>query len=152
MFNDQSECDNNNSTVNQFGTFGFPYANYGFMAGSDYSPAGTCSDRRIKTSIKTLENSLENILRFDVVEYDWNNKISEIEYKRLEGYNKLHSIGLIAQNVKEFYPMIVKVGPDGYYYIEYRKLNAVLVEAIKEQQVFIDDIEKDIKALETLLK
>ena len=37
---------------------------------------------------------------------------------------------------------------DGYYTIDYPVLNAVLVEAIKEQQVFIDDINKQIEELE----
>jgi hypothetical protein len=38
---------------------------------------------------------------------------------------------------------------DGYYFIEYHKLNAVLVEAIKSQQIFIDEIKNEIELLET---
>jgi hypothetical protein len=40
----------------------------------------------------------------------------------------------------------------GYYRINYPKLNAVLVEGIKEQQVFIEDIEQQLIELENKLK
>jgi hypothetical protein len=111
-----------------------------------------CSDRRLKRNIVTLEDSLNKILQIDTVEFDWNEKLTDGKYRDINGLKKIHSVGLIAQNVKEFYPTVVKVNHQGYYYIEYVKLNAVLVEGIKEQQLFIDDIENQIKDLELKLK
>jgi hypothetical protein len=108
-----------------------------------------CSDRRLKRNIETLEGSLTNILQIDTVEFDWNEKLVDTKYRDVNGWKKIHSVGLIAQNVKDFYPVVVKLSQTGYYYIEYVKLNAVLVEGIKEQQVFIDDIESQIKELES---
>jgi len=102
----------------------------------------------LKSNISTLEDSLNKILQLDTVEFDWNDKLRDGKYRDVHGLKKLHSIGLIAQNVKDFYPTVVKVNHEGYYYVEYVKLNAVLVEGIKEQQVFIDDIENQIKELE----
>ena len=91
------------------------------------------------------ENPLRNLFRVICSEYtDFVNG----KYVDANGLKKVHSVGLIAQNVKEFYPTVVKVGQNGYYYIEYVKLNAVLVEAIKEQQVFIDDISEILSDLE----
>jgi hypothetical protein len=118
-------------------------------SGGYYVYAYFCSDRRLKKNIVTLEGSLSNVLQIDTVEFDWNDKLKDGKYVDANGLKKVHSVGLIAQNVKEFYPTVVKVGQNGYYYIEYVKLNAVLVEAIKEQQVFIDDIENQIKELES---
>ena len=43
------------------------------------------------------------------------------------------------------------MGDDGYYFIEYNKLNAVLVEAIKSQQIFIEEIKDELKLLETII-
>jgi hypothetical protein len=40
----------------------------------------------------------------------------------------------------------------GYYEINYGTLNSILVEAIKEQQVFIEDINTQIVELENILK
>jgi hypothetical protein len=107
------------------------------------------SDFRAKGSILTLNNTLENISKMQVVEYDWNEKFGR--FSELEKLGKLHTIGLIAQNISEIYPTLVKLGADGYYRIEYDKLNAVLVEGIKEQQIFIEDIDKQLKLIETKL-
>jgi hypothetical protein len=122
----------------------------GSVNGSGYYTYGYfCSDRRLKNNISTLEGSLNKILQIDTVEFDWNDKLTDGKYRNINGLKRIHSVGLIAQNVKDFYPTVVKVGQNGYYYIEYVKLNAVLVEGIKEQQVFIDDIESQIKELES---
>ena len=113
---------------------------------------GSCgrSDIRLKKGVETLKDSLEKLMKIDVVEYDWNNKLREYDY--LEEKEKLHTIGLIAQNVKEYYPEVVSINSDGYYWVNYVKLNAVLVEAIKEQQVFIEDIDKELEYIESKLK
>jgi hypothetical protein len=65
---------------------------------------------------------------------------------------RLHQIGLIAQNVRIHFPEAVGIGPDGYYYIDYKKLNSVVVEGIKEQQVFIEEITKQVDELEIKLR
>jgi hypothetical protein len=121
----------------------------GSISGGYYTYGYLCSDRRLKKNIVTLENSLKNILQIDTVEFDWNEKLTDGKYRDFKGLKKIHSVGLIAQNVKKFYPTVVKTNHEGYYYVEYIKLNAVLVEGIKEQQVFIDDIENQIKELES---
>ena len=113
------------------------------------SCSSCASDFRAKGSILTLNNTLENISKMQVVEYDWNEKFGR--FSELEKLGKLHTIGLIAQNINEIYPTLVKLGADGYYRIEYDKLNAVLVEGIKEQQIFIEDIDKELKLIETKL-
>jgi hypothetical protein len=117
--------------------------------GNVVSCTGCGSDFRAKGSILTLNNTLENISKMQVVEYDWNEKFGR--FSELEKLGKLHTIGLIAQNINEIYPTLVKLGGDGYYRIEYDKLNAVLVEGIKEQQIFIEDIDKQLKLIETKL-
>jgi hypothetical protein len=124
-----------------------PLDNDGILQGSCSACGG--SDFRAKGSITTLNNTLENISKMKVVEYDWNEKFGR--FSELEKLGKLHTIGLIAQNINEIYPELVSLGSDGYYRIEYDKLNAVLVEGIKEQQIFIEDIDKQLKLIETKL-
>jgi hypothetical protein len=109
----------------------------------------TPSDARLKKGVETLENSLEKLLKLDVVEYDWNTNYND--YDSLEKQGKLHTFGLIAQNVRQYYPEVVSVNRDGYYSVDYIKLNAVLVEAIKEQQVFIDDMDKELEIIKSKL-
>jgi hypothetical protein len=113
---------------------------------------GSCfSDERTKGGIQTLTNSLESLMKMEVYEYDWNSNIPESDYEYYKRKGKLHSIGLIAQNVRQYYPEVVYQNNEGYYSINYAKLNSVLVEAIKEQQVFIDDIKIKIDELEKLI-
>jgi len=117
-----------------------------------WSPQGFCSDKRLKQGVETIPAPLKAILNFDVVEFDWNKNLNSADYIYFEKKNKLHSIGLIAQNIRQYYPEVVTVGGAGYYRVNYPKLNAVLVEGIKEQQVFIEDIEQQLIELENKLK
>jgi hypothetical protein len=113
---------------------------------------GTCSsDVRIKQGIDTLTNSLEILMKIDAVEYDWNENVGSVSYEEMKKEGRLHAIGLIAQNVRQYYPEVVGINSEGYYFIDYVKLNAVLVEAIKEQQVFIEDIDKELDFIESKL-
>ena len=113
--------------------------------------SGYCnySDNRLKHGVETIKNAIENIMKLDAVEYDWNENLNEYEYFKTQ--QKLHTIGLIAQNVRLYYPEVVKINSDGYYSIDYSKLNAVLVEGIKEQSLFIEEIDKELDYIETKL-
>ena len=44
-------------------------------------------------------------------------------------------------------PEVVRDGPDGYKYIRYGQLTALLVEAVKEQQGTIDRLDARLEAL-----
>jgi secreted Zn-dependent insulinase-like peptidase len=90
-------------------------------------------------------------MNIEAVEYDWNENLSETAFAYFKKQQKLHTIGLIAQNVRLYYPEAVNMNPDGYYSIDYKKLNAVLVEGIKQQEVFIEDIDKQLEYIESKL-
>ncbi|MCH9716785.1 MAG: tail fiber domain-containing protein, partial [Gammaproteobacteria bacterium] len=105
------------------------------------------SDSRLKNGIKTLSNSLNNLLKINVTEYDWNEKYTGYDF--LKERQKLHSIGMIAQEINLLYPEVVYRRDDGYLAIKYYKLNSLIIEAIKSQQVFIEDIEEQINWLRT---
>jgi hypothetical protein len=90
-------------------------------------------------------------MKLEAVEYDWNENIGleKLEYFRKQG--KLHAIGLIAQDVRLYFPEVVYQDESGYYGIDYFKLNAVLVEGIKQQQTSIDNIEDKIQEIEKVV-
>ncbi|MEA2107682.1 MAG: hypothetical protein U9P82_13380 [Bacteroidota bacterium] len=56
-------------------------------------------------------------------------------------------IGLNAQDVEKVLPQLVSTDSNGYKSIDYLKLTPVLVEAIKEQQQKINQLEKENAAL-----
>ncbi|MBA4371866.1 MAG: hypothetical protein C0402_03280 [Thermodesulfovibrio sp.] len=109
------------------------------------------SDERLKKNIQPLESSLEKVMKLRGVSYDWKTE----EYAG-RGLGTDRQIGLLAQNVEEVIPVLVKTDKKGYKAVTYEKMVPVLVEAIKEQQGMIKErdakIEKLEKALEALEK
>ncbi|MCH8330421.1 MAG: tail fiber domain-containing protein [Bacteroidetes bacterium] len=92
------------------------------------------SDRNFKGEIKTLNNSLENILQLRGVNYYMKaNEFPEFEFSTRK------QIGFIAQEVEEILPELVITHEDGYKSLDYMKITPILVEAIKEQQTIIKD-------------
>jgi hypothetical protein len=100
----------------------------------------------LKRNIETLENSLDVLLKLNPVEFDWEEITPSYDFFVEKGIT--HSIGFIAQEVRTVIPELVISMNNGYYTVDYSKVNALLVEGIKEQQVFIDEVEKDIIDLE----
>ncbi|MFA5034335.1 MAG: tail fiber domain-containing protein [Candidatus Margulisiibacteriota bacterium] len=94
------------------------------------------SDMRLKTNVKQLANVLPRALKLRGVEYDW------IKNSKTEHYPEGKQIGLIAQEVEKEFPEIVVTGSDGYKSLDYGKVTAILLEAIREQQKEIDELKK----------
>jgi len=152
MYSSLTACQNNTTsrTPNQFLTCNGLYCAL-WNTVSLWDAPTSCSDARVKEAVEVLKDSLENIMKLDVVEYDWNDNIPVPDfYANLIKNKKTHSIGLIAQNVKKYFPEVVGIN-NGYYSINYSKLNAILVEAIKEQHIFIEDIDKELNFIKSKL-
>ena len=79
--------------------------------------------------------------------FDWDKDT----YKKSIGKNK-RQIGVIAQDVEKVYPEIVYTGKDGYKSVDYTKLTAVLIEAVKEQQQIIQNQNQEIESLKDRLE
>ena len=107
------------------------------------SQAVTCSsDERFKKDIVTLSNALNNVMKISGVTYFW--KVNEFPDRN---FNDKKQIGFIAQKLEKVYPEMVFTDKDGYKSVDYAKLTAVLVEAMKEQQKMIDKQLVDLKIL-----
>ncbi len=91
------------------------------------------SDIRLKDNIKTLDNALDKVLSLRGVSFDW----------KADGKS---SVGLIAQEVEAVFPELVS-GTDSKG-VQYGNLVAPLIEAVKEQQRIIDNLEARINILE----
>jgi hypothetical protein len=88
------------------------------------------SDERLKKNIKTLKNSLEKV-----------NDLRGVEFERIDTGEK--KIGLIAQEVEEIVPEVVKQGEE-YKSISYGNLVALLVEAVKELTNEVNSLKQQI--------
>jgi len=79
---------------------------------------------RLKKDIEPIDNALNKILSLNGVYYNWIDT---------EKYNDRHQIGLIAQNVEEVVPELVCTNETGFKSVNYSQLVSVLIEAMKEQ-------------------
>lgn len=95
--------------------------------------AFSSSDSRLKTNVQQITNALEKITALRGVTYDWN-ETAEATYN-FTGPD----IGVIAQEVNDVLPQIVKTRIDGYMAVRYERLIALLIEAIKELNTKVDN-------------
>ena len=103
---------------------------------SNLTVAGTVtanSDIRLKTNIETISDALNKVLNLRGVIYD-----------RIDSGER--QIGVIAQEVEAVVPELVHEN-DGTKSVAYSNMVAVLIEAIKEQQVQINELRDEIKKL-----
>ena len=93
------------------------------------------SMREMKTNIEPIENILPSVLQMQGVQFDW----KKDEDRGLTNY------GFIAEDVDKILPNLVSHDEEGKAQgIQYSKMTAVLLEAIKEQQVQIDELKSKI--------
>ncbi|NCI49904.1 hypothetical protein GWC95_08220, partial [Sediminibacterium roseum] len=102
------------------------------------------SDIRYKKDIHTLTNALSKVNALRGVSYLW--KTEEFPNN---GFDSLKQIGFIAQEIEKVLPEVVRTDEKGFKTVEYSKITAVLVEAIKEQTRIIDELRAEIKTLKS---
>lgn len=103
------------------------------------------SDLRWKKDVKTLSNSLEKVGQLRGVSYNW--RKDEFPDKNFD--NK-EQIGLIAQEVEKIYPQLVDTDALGFKSVQYSKVVALLIEALKEQQSEISSLKAEVSKMSAL--
>ena len=97
------------------------------------------SDASLKENVISIDSALDKVAQLNGRYFTW---ISEDQ-------SDDRQIGFIAQEVETIVPEVVTTSDPGVKGISYGKLTALLVEAIKEQQIIIDDLKARITALES---
>jgi Chaperone of endosialidase len=104
----------------------------------------TSSDERFKTNITPIGDALEKVEGIRGVVFDWNEL-----YESLGRSTGRREIGIIAQDVEKVCPELVSTWhEEEYKAVDYGRLTAVLVEAIKELKAKNESLEQRIEALE----
>jgi len=95
----------------------------------------TYSDESLKSDVASMSNTaLDTVMSLEGVEFTWKDS-GERDF------------GFIAQDVQSVLPNAVHTAADGVQGVDYSRLTSVLVEAVKAQQVQIDDLKKVITNL-----
>ncbi|MFW6243051.1 MAG: tail fiber domain-containing protein [bacterium] len=108
------------------------------------------SDVRVKENIQPISNALSTV-----------NSMCGVYYN-LCNCDEPRSIGLIAQDVQPILPEVVSTSEpnkkdekygitDVKYGIKYNKITAILIEAIKEQQIEINNLHEEVNTLKQKL-
>jgi len=120
--------------------------------GADADLSDCSSDFRLKENIIPYPYGLNEILEFNPVEFNWNEKAKELGYDP-----QIKVAGLIAQDVENIIPKWVSNNSAGYKKIDgVGDLKYVLIKAIQElktdndaKDLIIADLTKRISALES---
>lgn len=119
------------------------------------------SDKRFKENIKPLQQKLSAIQKLNGISYTLadtrainslptinqptekeQNDLAHFEETQQKIKEKRTRLGFIAQEVQTVFPELVDEDSEGYLSVDYLGLIPVLVEAIKEQQIQIEELEK----------
>ena len=92
----------------------------------------SASDRILKTNIQDISYGLTEVLNMHPVSYNW---------KDTEKRGDQKEIGFIAQEMQEIIPEVIGINNDETLSLDYSKITAVLVNAIKEQQTQYRELE-----------
>lgn len=96
----------------------------------------TISDQRLKDNVETIDKALDKVTSLRGVTYTWNTGSREGK----------SDLGVIAQEVEAIIPEIVHdkemalVDGETYKTVDYEKLTALLIEAIKELKAEVDEL------------
>jgi len=90
------------------------------------------SDARVKGNVKTIDNALNKV-----------EQLRGVTYERTDLENK-KSLGVIAQEVQAVLPELVSEDQDGMLSVAYGNMVGVLIEAIKELNAKVEDLQKQI--------
>jgi hypothetical protein len=96
------------------------------------------SDERLKKDITTIPDALRKVQKLRGVNFEW---------KDSENHEPGRKMGFIAQEAVAIIPEAV-AGDEGHYAMQYGPITALLVEALKEQQEIIEQLQARVEALE----
>ena len=123
----------------------YVYRNISAATGSMWAATTvTASDGRLKKDLHPITNALEKLDSIRPVTFKWNE-----ESKKIGRSPGKEDIGVVAQDVQKIFPELVTANREGVLGVDYGRLSAVLLAAIKELQTEVDGLKEKIKILET---
>ena len=96
--------------------------------------AYSTSDKRHKNNIVLISDALSKVTKLNGVTWEWNDDVDAAT-------KQTPKTGLIAQEVQEVLPEVVKEREDGFLALDYSKMMGLMVEAIKELSAKVKELE-----------
>jgi len=102
----------------------------GLISASGDIIAFASSDERLKDNLTPIGSAIDKINQIGGYQFDWN---SDSEHSG-------HDVGVIAQEIEKVLPEVVATRKNGYLAVRYEKIVALLIQAVKEQQLQIEEL------------
>jgi hypothetical protein len=106
------------------------------------------SDSRLKDNVQPITNALNKVAAINGVTFDWSPLASDLGFTP----PVTHDVGVIAQEIQGVLPEAVRLAPfavlnggEPYLTVQYEKLTALLIEAVKELRTKVNDLEEQIR-------
>ena len=99
------------------------------------------SDKRLKENIVPIADALIKLNSLTGVEFDWTQNYMETHGGEDGVFIRKHDVGVIAQQLQTVLPELVIQRNDGYLAVKYDRIVALLIEAIKELEQRVNDLE-----------
>ena len=140
------------SVINQFDSLGVGTARSGTTGEIRATNNITAyySDKRLKDFHGKIENAVDKVKTINGYYYSENEKAKEFGYERQDKIQ----VGVSAQEVEKVLPELVSLAPfdigedqksksgEDYKTVDYARMIPLLIEAIKEQQIQIDELKE----------
>jgi hypothetical protein len=108
------------------------------VAGGDITAFFSSSDKRLKTNITDITDYHHIIKNIKGVRFNWNENAKSInpnvDLSKVE-------LGVIAQEIEEYIPEVIKEGISNYKAVRYEKIVPILIECIKDLYKKIEILE-----------
>jgi hypothetical protein len=98
------------------------------------------SDRTLKENIRNIDNALNKVKSVNGVYFDWIQSYIDSRGGEDGYFVRRSDTGVIAQEIESVLPEVVGTREDGTKAVAYEKLAGLLIEAIKELDLKIEEI------------
>ena len=115
------------------------------------------SDARLKKNIASITNALDKVMSMRGVTFDWKDTTKYLGFEP----EHQHDVGVIAQEVQSVLPEAVRFAPfdvnqdgtsksgENYLTVQYEKLTALLIEAVKDLNAKVVELQDEIQQLKS---
>ncbi|MBN2706619.1 MAG: tail fiber domain-containing protein, partial [Deltaproteobacteria bacterium] len=108
----------------------------------EFTAAYATSDRRWKKDLLPVVDALAGLRQLEGKSYSWRRD----EFPD-QGFPEGRQFGLVAQEVEKIFPELVRTDASGFKSVAYTQVVPLLIEAVKEQQDFLEKQNRTIASL-----
>ncbi len=114
----------------------------GEIRASDDVTAFYSSDINLKENIEVIADPLGKINAIRGVSFDWTDEHIEKRGGEDGYFVRKHDVGVIAQEVQEVLPEVVREREDNTLAVDYERMVALLIEAVKDLKKEVEELKQ----------